>query len=102
MSRYKKHIFICVNERKNQPFKKSCGNLGMQIRNKFLEELKKHKINIIVRANKSGCLSACATGPTVVIYPEGIWYKKVSLKDVPIIVEKTIINNEIINSLLLN
>lgn len=101
MSRYKKHIFICINERKNQPLKKSCGSLGFSIRQKFIEELKKHNLFHEVRANKSGCLAACSSGPTVVIYPDQIWYKNVSLNDVPSIVEKTIINNKIIKTLLM-
>ena len=27
-----------------------------------------------VRVNTSGCLDRCELGPTVVIYPEGVWY----------------------------
>ena len=101
MNKYKKHIFICVNERNNK-LKKSCGSYGLSIRNEFVAELKKHNLNHTVRANKSGCLNFCALGPTVVIYPDGIWYKAVKVEDVSSIVEKTIINNEIIRNLLLN
>ena len=27
-----------------------------------------------VRVNASGCLDRCELGPTMVIYPEGVWY----------------------------
>jgi (2Fe-2S) ferredoxin len=27
-----------------------------------------------VRINASGCLDRCELGPSVVIYPEGVWY----------------------------
>jgi len=27
-----------------------------------------------VRINTAGCLDRCAHGPSLVIYPEGIWY----------------------------
>ena len=27
-----------------------------------------------IRINKSGCLERCELGPTMVIYPEGVWY----------------------------
>ena len=39
MRKYKKHIFVCVNQRENN-LKKSCGNNGLAIRDKFVEELK--------------------------------------------------------------
>ena len=28
-----------------------------------------------VRINSSGCLDRCELGPTVVVYPEGVWYR---------------------------
>jgi len=28
-----------------------------------------------VRINTSGCLDRCELGPTIVIYPEGVWYR---------------------------
>ena len=99
MKKYKKHIFICINKRDDSLQKKSCGNLGLEIRNKFVEELK--KINLIheVRTNKSGCLASCATGPTVVIYPEQIWYKNVKVEDVSEIIQETIIKNRVLDRL---
>ena len=27
-----------------------------------------------IRVNKAGCLDACAQGPTLVVYPDGVWY----------------------------
>ena len=101
MNKYKKHIFICINKRNDSLQKKSCGDLGLEIRNKFLEELKKENLTYRVRSNKSGCLGTCNFGPTVVIYPEQIWYRNVKLEDVSEIVKETIINNKILNRLLL-
>lgn len=98
--KYKKHIFICINQR-DVNLKKSCSSLGLSIRNKFVEELKNNNLTYEVRANKSGCLSECAIGPIVVIYPQGIWYKNVSLNDVSVIIQETIINNKIIDRLLI-
>ena len=98
--KYKKHIFICVNERESH-LKKSCSLSGLSIRNKFVKELRKKNLNTQVRANKSGCLGACSLGPILVIYPQGIWYKNVKLNDVLEIIDKSIINDQIIERLLL-
>lgn len=54
-----------------------------------------------VRANNAGCLDMCASGVVMVIYPEQIWYGGVTRADVPEIVEKTIVNGEVIERLLL-
>ncbi len=35
-----------------------------------------------VRINSSGCLDRCELGPTMVIYPEGIWYRYQTREDV--------------------
>ena len=37
---------------------------------------KAKKLNIEnIRINASGCLDRCELGPTMVIYPEGVWYR---------------------------
>ena len=44
-----------------------------------------------VRANKSGCLDQCELGPTVVVYPEAVWYGSVKAEDVDEIIDSHII-----------
>jgi (2Fe-2S) ferredoxin len=34
-----------------------------------------------VRVNASGCLDRCELGPTMVIYPEGVWYRYDTVDD---------------------
>jgi len=41
-----------------------------------------------MRANAAGCLDQCAYGPTVVVYPEQVWYGGVSVGDVGEIIEQ--------------
>ncbi len=48
----------------------------------------------------TGCHGFCEQGPLVVIRPSGIMYAHVAAKDVPEIVERTIIGGEIIDRLL--
>jgi (2Fe-2S) ferredoxin len=35
-----------------------------------------------VRINMAGCLDRCELGPTMVVYPDGIWYHYESFADV--------------------
>ncbi len=46
--------------------------------------------------NKSGCLNQCSHGPTIVVYPEVIWYAGVTLDDVDEIFTKTVLGGEAI------
>ena len=35
-----------------------------------------------VRINSAGCLDRCELGPTLVIYPEGVWYSVPTREDI--------------------
>ena len=90
--KYKKHVFICTNQR--PPEKDSCGEAhGLALVAAFKEELKKTNSNIEIRAQKAGCLDVCKFGPALVVYPEGIFYGKVSLDDVAEITESHLLND---------
>jgi len=63
--------------------------------------LRARGLNTEVRANKSGCLDACEFGPTLVVYPEGVWYRNVQLQDIDEIVDRHIIGGEPVERLLI-
>jgi (2Fe-2S) ferredoxin len=98
---YHKHIFICVNQRPEGE-RRSCGEQhGMALVNAFKQSLKSRKLTIRVRAQKSGCLDICNFGPTMVVYPEGVFYVNVQLDDVEEIIESHILGNKPVQRLLL-
>lgn len=95
MKRFEKHIFICENIRPDDDPKGSCGAKGSKILKEiFKKRLKELKLAASVRANTAGCLDACEFGPSVVIYPEQIWYGGVKPEDVEEIIQQHIINNK--------
>ncbi len=83
MPRFRKHIFICNNDRGADNPKGCCSRAGSPA---LLDYIKKrvHELGLkgIVRVNKAGCLDQCERGVTVVVYPEGVWYGRVTLDDV--------------------
>lgn len=92
MSRYKKHIFICTNERPPGHPKGCCKEKGSEeILNALKKELAARGLKDEVRANKSGCLDACEFGVSIVVYPDAVWYGGVTKNDVKEIVEQHII-----------
>ena len=94
-----KHVFVCINCRYSS--RKSCGEEGLAIRTRLVELLNTSKARENIRINKSGCLDLCEQGPSMVIYPNKIWYKGVSQNDCTEIFERSIIKNEKIDRLIL-
>ena len=96
------HIFVCGNRREPGHSRGCCDPDGRQaLRDCFKAELKKRRLGGSVRANQAGCLDQCELGPTVVIYPQGIWYGHVQPADVPRIIDETIVNGRILADLLI-
>ena len=94
------HVFVCGNSREPGHPRGSCDPRGLQaIREAFKKALKKAGVAGTTRANHAGCLDQCEHGPVVVIYPQGVWYGKVTVEDVPRIVERTIVEGEILEDL---
>jgi (2Fe-2S) ferredoxin len=99
---YRKHIFICTNQRKPGE-RVSCGEEhGLLLVNAFKEGIKKRGLKIDVRAQRTGCFDICEHGPTVAVYPEGIFYGKVQLGDVEEILEQHIVNDKPVERLVLH
>lgn len=101
----KKRIVICAGT--------GCiANGSLEVMDAFKEEIEKQGIDVMisthddkdkndsVHVSGSGCQGFCAQGPLVNIYPNNILYVKVKPGDVAEIVEKTIINNEVIEKFL--
>lgn len=92
--KYQKHIFVCINERDAAAPRKSCGETtGLSIAKRFKELIQEHKLRMSVRAQRSSCFDFCEDGPIAVVYPEGVFYKQISINDVDEIFESHILNN---------
>ncbi len=94
--KYQKHVFVCTND-KEAP-KKCCGSeRGMVLVKLFQEALKeKGLFNTEIRAQRAGCFETCALGPSVVVYPEGVFYGHVTPEDVNEIIEIHLRNGKVV------
>jgi (2Fe-2S) ferredoxin len=83
MAKFLHHVFVCENERPPGHPKGCCSAKGSAaVRQRMKDEIDARGWHRIVRASKAGCLDQCATGTTVVIYPDDIWYQGVTVDDV--------------------
>ena len=57
----------------------------------FKEELAKAGLAGQIRAQRAGCLDTCEFGPSVVIYPDNVWYGPVHPQDIAEIVRSHLV-----------
>jgi (2Fe-2S) ferredoxin len=89
---YERHVFICLNERPAGHPRGDCKSKGSEaVLNRFKELVEKMKLKPQIRAQKAGCLDTCELGISVVVYPEAVWYKQVTLADVDEIVQSHLV-----------
>ena len=84
---YRVHVFCCVNERPADHPRGCCLAKGSQDLRDYMKARAKELKLRQVRINASGCLDRCELGPTMVIYPEGVWYAYRTRADVDEILE---------------
>jgi (2Fe-2S) ferredoxin len=97
-----RHIFVCTNERPSDNPKGSCSQCGgAAVRDALKAALAERGLNKTIRANAAGCLDQCSSGAAMVVYPEQVWYGKVTVADIPEIVEKHLMQGQIVERLLI-
>jgi (2Fe-2S) ferredoxin len=92
VSRFRNHIFVCVNDRPDRA-RGCCAARGST---EVLAALRlalagNDELWESTAVTECGCLGPCTEGPTLVVYPEGIWYARVRKEDVAEIVREHLV-----------
>jgi (2Fe-2S) ferredoxin len=82
------HVFVCCNRRPDGHKRGSCAAKGSEKLRDYMKVRAKELGLERVRVNLAGCLDRCELGPSVVIYPEGIWYRIETTADVDAVLER--------------
>jgi len=102
MAKPGQHVFVCLNTRPPDHPRGSCGAVGANdIMQRFQQEFENKNLFDKALISGSTCVGPCNLGPTVIIYPDGTWYSKVSLDDVTEIVDSHIIKGKPVERLIL-
>ncbi len=85
MGQRKRYLFVCVNRRPPGTPKGSCATRGAEALHAALkaEIAARGLAKTEVRACTSSCLDVCWAGPVVHVSPDGTFYGRVQLADVP-------------------
>lgn len=103
MSHFKHHVFFCTNQRENGEM--CCNNHGATDMRDYCKQRVKamgDRIAGNVRINSAGCMGRCERGPTVVIYPEAVWYTYAGREDIDEIVDRHLAKGEVVDRLLID
>jgi len=98
---YQAHVFCCVNERPVGHPRGCCKGKGAEALRNYMKARAKELGLTDVRINQSGCLDRCELGPTMVIYPEGIWYSYASIAEAEEILQSHLIGGKRVERLML-
>jgi len=102
LAKFERHVFICTNVREPGSARPSCTHDGKgELHAIFKDRIKEAGLKNTVRANKAGCLDQCEHGPTVVVYPEAVWYGSVTPADVDEIVTEHLVHGRPVERLVL-
>lgn len=74
---YRRQLFVCT-------YGSWCQRQGSDaIRGALKSGVKAAGLAKDLRVTKSGCLGQCGHGPTMVLWPDNVWYAGVRAEDVP-------------------
>ncbi len=92
MPAFERHVFVCTNQREAEHPRGCCSaKEAAAIREVLKIACVQAGLAGKVRINTAGCLDQCEHGPTVVIYPEAVWYGFVTPADIPEIIQAHLI-----------
>lgn len=95
MPGFEKHVFVCTNYRPEGHPRSCCSARGGEaVREAIKAAVARRGLQRRIRINAAGCLDQCEHGPTVVVYPEGVWYGFTTPADAEEIVESHLVNGQ--------
>lgn len=102
MSYYQRHAFFCTNKREGEACCQDHDAAAMRAYAKQRIKALRLAGTGRIRVNSAGCLGRCDEGPTLVVYPEGVWYTYRNREDVDEIIDQHLVHGRIVERLLLD
>jgi (2Fe-2S) ferredoxin len=84
-------ILVCTNERPPESGKPSCLPRGsLKVYRRFKDRVRALGLRDEVIVTRTGCLKHCSQGISVGIWPWNLWYRRVTVDDVDVILATTV------------
>src|SRR3989338_1669523 len=95
MGKPAKHVFVCTQSRPPDHPRGSCAAKGSgDVLQEFVQQFEQRQFWGRYAVSSSGCLGTCGTGPSVLVYPEGVMYGGGSKEGVTAIIEEHLLGGK--------
>jgi len=95
-----RHIFLCVMSEKQKCCSRADGEKSWNYLKKRFRELRLNGPKSAGRAGiqrtKADCLQICAAGPIAVVWPDGVWYHSANEDVLEQIIQRHLIEGEVV------
>jgi sirohydrochlorin ferrochelatase/(2Fe-2S) ferredoxin len=87
-----KHVLVCTNA--------DCADRGsVALIDSLRRAIKRAGKQRTIRVTRTSCMGRCGEGPTVVVYPDGVWYRGVREGDAAALVEEHLLGDRLVSRL---
>ena len=95
-----KHVLVCTQNRPPNHPRGSCGmNGSTNVLQEFSQQFEKRGLWGKYALTGTGCIGPCGSGPSVLVYPEGVMYGGVKKEDVVTIIEEHLLGEKPVDRL---
>jgi len=94
---FRKHVLVCMNRRENGCLHKGSFEVKQRLY-RYKSDLGLDNVKI----SSIQSLEHCEEGPTLVVYPEGVWYGGVTPEDVPQVVDDHLVDGNPVDDFTFN
>jgi sirohydrochlorin cobaltochelatase len=91
----RKHVLVCANA--------DCADRGsIALVDELRRRVKHAGVAREIRVTRTSCMGRCGEGPTLVVYPDGIWYRGVRASDAAELVREHLLGDRLVARLVDN